>query len=90
MAKRTKSALKRQRQTLRRTARNQAVRSRVKTLIKRARASAHPASADARAAIQALDAAAGKGILHRNAAARRKSRLMRHLARAQAASPAPA
>ncbi len=32
------------------------------------------------AAIRALDKAAEKGIIHKNNAARRKSRLMRHLA----------
>jgi small subunit ribosomal protein S20 len=89
VAKRTRSALKRQRQAIRRTARNQAVRTRVRTLVRKARASGSPLSADARAAARALDAAGRKGILHRNTAARRKSRLMRHLAAAQTAAPAP-
>jgi len=82
VAKRTKSGLKRKRQTVRRTARNLAVRSSLKTLGKKAR-EAGGASPDAlQAAIRALDSAARKGIIHRNAAARRKSRLMKHVARA--------
>ena len=77
MAKRTKSGLKRKRQDLRRAVRNQAIRSRVKTLVKEARAAGQPAADTLRAAVSALDAAARKGIMHPNAAARKKSRLMR-------------
>jgi small subunit ribosomal protein S20 len=89
VAKRTKSALKRQRQTAKRTARNQAVQSRIKTLIRKARAAGSPASPEVRDAFRTLDTAARKGIVHRNTAARRKSRLMRRLATGRAAS-APA
>ncbi len=104
MAKRAKSGLKRKRQAVKRTARNQAVQSRVKTLVKKAReagvssspAGGAPASAgtgrpspeDLLAAIRALDAAAGKGIVHPNTAARKKSRLIRHAVRARAAASA--
>lgn len=77
MAKRTKSGLKRKRQDLKRAVRNQAIRSRVKTVVKEARAGGQPAADTLRAAISALDAAARKGIMHPNAAARKKSRLMR-------------
>lgn len=74
MAKRSKSGLKRKRQSLRRMQRNQAVRSRLKTLTKAA------TTPDAlREAIAALDRAAGAGIIHQNTAARRKSRLLRRL-----------
>jgi len=38
------------------------------------------ADAAVREAICALDKAAGKGVIHKNNAARRKSRLMRNLA----------
>lgn len=94
MAKRTKSGLKRKRQAVRRTVRNQSVQSRVKTLVKKAREAAQASkggqpSPDLHAAIQALDSAARKGVLHRNTAARKKSRLMHHFARATSAS-APA
>ncbi len=80
MAKRTKSGLKRKQQAVKRTARNQAVRSRVKTLVKKVREAGTASSEDLRAAIRALDAAARKGILHPNTAARKKSRLMRRAA----------
>ena len=77
MAKRTKSGLKRKRQDLKRAVRNQAIRSEVKTLVKDARTAEQPGGDSLRAAISALDAAARKGIMHPNAAARKKSRLMR-------------
>ncbi len=86
MAKRTKSGLKRKRQAVKRTARNQAVQSRVKTLVKKAREGGTPSSEDLLAAIRALDAAAGKGIVHPNTAARKKSRLIRHAVRTRAAA----
>lgn len=88
MAKRTKSGLKRKRQAITRTARNAAVRSTIKTQVKRARQATAPTAPEVRAAIHELDAAARKGIIHRNVAARSKSRLMRHLARPHAAAPA--
>ncbi len=78
----TRSALKKIRQAERRRRRNQMIRSRVKTLIKKARAlieagNAELASQAVGNAISALDKAAEKGVLHRNNAARRKSRLVR-------------
>jgi len=81
VAKRTKSGLKRKRQAVRRTARNRAVQTMIKTLVKKVRQVAAPAAQDVRAVIRALDAAARKRIVHPNAAARKKSRLMRRLAR---------
>lgn len=74
MAKRIRSGLKRLRQTAKRTVHNQAVRSRLKTLVKRA---GEGTTEDLPAAIKAIDKAAAAGILHKNAAARRKSRLIR-------------
>lgn len=53
----------------------------IKTLVKKVRQVAAPAAQDVRAVIRALDAAARKRIVHPNAAARKKSRLMRRLAR---------
>jgi small subunit ribosomal protein S20 len=87
VAKRIKSGLKRKRQTVRRTARNQAVQSMIKTLVKKARAAEAPDVADVQAAIRALDVAARKGILHPNAAARKKSRLVRQVAARSRTSP---
>jgi len=74
VAKRSPSGLKRLRQTFQRTVRNRSVKSKIKTLVKRARLTRDPEAV--RAAVKALDKAASKGILHRNTAARRKSRLM--------------
>lgn len=89
MAKRTASAKKQARAGARRTVRNRAVRSEVKTLIVKARrALTQSGSADggdrretAVEALRALDRAASKGILHPKNAARRKSRLARQLAK---------
>ncbi|MBA3777756.1 MAG: 30S ribosomal protein S20 [Chloroflexi bacterium] len=78
---RTPSAIKRVRQTARRNAINQPRRTEAKTLIARALASAAAGDADATRvavveAVSALDKAAKVGVLHENAANRRKSRLM--------------
>jgi small subunit ribosomal protein S20 len=78
---RTPQALKRVRQEQRRHTVNRRTRSEAKTLVQRAssialgRAEGDGPEAVA-AAISALDKAAEKGIIHRNNAARRKSRLM--------------
>lgn len=84
----TKSAIKMIRVALRRRARNQPVRTELKTLVKTARTDADAGRLDAartevREAASALDKAAQKGAIHRNAAARRKSRLMKRLAKAE-------
>jgi small subunit ribosomal protein S20 len=84
VAKRIKSGLKNLRKSARRRAVNAGVRSRLKTLVRAA-----GSSPDALLIAQtALDKAASRGIIHPNAAARRKSRLMRRAARG-AASPHP-
>ena len=79
------SAKKRMRIEEKRRARNKAVKSAVRTQVTKAR---HAIAADAnepateetvRAAISELDRAVSKGVLHRNNAARRKSRLMARL-----------
>lgn len=74
MAKRIKSGLKHLRQSARRGVANQAVLSRIRSLTKRA---GQPSEEDVTSAIKAIDKAAAKGIIHKNAAARKKSRLMR-------------
>ena len=86
MAKRTASAKKQARAGVRRTVRNRAVRSEVKTKIVKARRMLTEAPvaeseryALALEAVRALDRAAAKGILHPNNAARRKARLTRQL-----------
>lgn len=80
----TKSALKRMRSSEKRRLRNRKVRSETRTYIKRARAQIEAgeleeAQKSVAQAVRALDKAAEKGILHKNNAARRKSRLMRKL-----------
>ncbi len=83
-----KSQIKRNRQNERRRMRNKAVRSELKTAVKRAQAAgdAEAAAGEARAASRQLDKAATKGVLHERTAARRKSRLARSANRAAAAS----
>lgn len=70
-------------QNEKRRQRNIAVRSRLKTYMKRAETSVLGAAADSaetvKAAIVELDVAARKGVLHKNTAARKKSRLMKKL-----------
>jgi small subunit ribosomal protein S20 len=79
-----KSAMKRMRQSERRRVRNAAIRSAVRTSVKGVREAIATGQAPAaRAAllrtIRILDKAVTKGVLHKNAAARRKSRLTRQL-----------
>ncbi len=84
----TKSAKKRIRSNERKRVRNTMYRSRVKTAVKKAEQSIFtgtPDEATIREAISTLDRAAGKGIIHKNNAARRKSRLMKKLNAAAAA-----
>jgi small subunit ribosomal protein S20 len=88
VAKRTASAKKQARAGVRRAARNRAVRSEVKTKVVKARRTltGGPVAeaerfAIALEAIQALDRAASKGVLHRNNAGRRKARLAKQLAK---------
>jgi len=76
------AAEKRMRQEKKRRQRNRMVKSIVKTHITKARqaiASGADAQETVRAAVSELDRAAKKGVIHRNNAARRKSRLMKQL-----------
>ncbi len=79
----SKSALKRWRQADAAGVRNKAVRSEARTAVKTARAAiAAGVADDAQAAIRAaegiLDRAAKRRVIHKNAASRHKSRLMKH------------
>jgi small subunit ribosomal protein S20 len=92
VAKRTASAKKQARASVRRTQRNRAVRSEVKTKVVKARRTLteSPVAESERYAltldaIRALDRATAKGILHRNNAARRKARLTRQLVKVSGA-----
>jgi small subunit ribosomal protein S20 len=77
-----KSQIKRNRSNEKRRQRNQAVRSELKTRLKTARQALATGSDDApeavRAAQKRLGKASAKGRIHKNQAARRTSRLMRH------------
>jgi len=80
------SAEKRMRQEIKRRAYNRSIKSLVRTEVTKARqaiatptVSAEAAQNTVRAAISELDRAAKKGVLHKNNASRRKSRLMKQL-----------
>ena len=78
----TRSASKRSRQTLKRTLRNRSVLTRLRTMQKGVR-SAEASGDQIRALISAIDKAAKRGIIHENAANRRKARLNKALAAAK-------
>lgn len=85
-----KSQIKRNKQNEKRRLRNRVFVGRARTYVKKARlAIAEGTQEDAvlatKQAISALDKAAEKGMIHKNNAARRKSRLMKHLAALEAA-----
>lgn len=85
----TKSAIKRIRSSRRRAQHNQVTRSTARTYVRKARklieqGSFDEAEAVVVQAISALDKAAEKGVIHRNNAARRKSRLVKSLNQAKA------
>lgn len=80
----SKSAEKRIRVSERRRQRNRVYRSSSRTLVRRAEAAiqsgdAEQANAAVLNAVSMLDRSAAKGIIHKNNAARRKSRLMAKL-----------
>ena len=89
MAKRTKSALKANRQNVKRREQNRGMRSKLRTALKSIRASLD--AKDLKGAQEALsqtvsivDKMATKGIIHRNTAGRYKSRLSARLTKASA------
>ena len=90
----TKSALKRIRTSEQRHQRNVAVKSATRTYVKKARTAiaqnADETQVTIVAAISALDRAVKKGVIHRNNAARRKSRLVKRFNAATAAREAAA
>jgi small subunit ribosomal protein S20 len=84
----TKSAIKRIRSSERKRQRNRIFRSRARTYIKKTRSLVNEGRLDeaketAQSAISTLDKAAIKGIIHKNNAARRKSRLLHLIATAE-------
>jgi small subunit ribosomal protein S20 len=88
-----KSSAKRARQNPKRQEHNKYYRTTARTFVKRARTQIathdlESAEATILQAVKVLDKAAQKGVIHPNNAARRKSRLMKALNTAKAASVA--
>jgi small subunit ribosomal protein S20 len=86
VAKRTKSALKANRQNVTRREHNRQLRSRLRTALKAIRASLDDKDIDGAkkalsATVSIVDKMATKGIIHRNTAGRYKSRLTARLAK---------
>ena len=81
-----RSQIKRNRQAVKRQARNKAVRSELRTRTKKANAAiaedVTAADEEIRLAVKRIDKAAAKGVIHKNQAANRKSRLMKRAAKA--------
>ncbi|MBI4887468.1 MAG: 30S ribosomal protein S20 [Acidobacteria bacterium] len=89
MAKRTKSALKANRQNVKRREQNRQMRSKLRTALKSIRASLDAKDLTAAKAalsrtVSIVDKMATKGIIHRNTAARYKSRIAKRLTKAVA------
>ena len=85
------SAIKRVRSSERRRLRNREHLGRTRTAIKKARllveqGHLEEAREAVHVAVRALDKAASKGVIHKNNAARRKSRLMQQLNQAERAA----
>ena len=83
-----KSVIKDVKRSRQRQLRNQAAKSQIKTFVKKARlaiadANAQPADVAATLSrtVSVIDKALKRGIIHKNAAARRKSRLMKRAAK---------
>jgi ribosomal protein S20 len=89
VAKRTKSALKANRQNIKRREHNRQMRSKLRTALKAIRASLDAKDLDGaktalRATVSIVDKMATKGIIHRNTAGRYKSRLSARMTKASA------
>jgi len=91
LAQRHKSAIKRHRQNLKRQARNQVIRTHVRRVVRQLRetiAQKDPAAAETQlqSVMKTIDKAVTKGVLHRNNASRRISRLSHQIAQLKQAS----
>jgi small subunit ribosomal protein S20 len=90
VAKRTKSALKANRQNIKRREHNRQMRSKLRSALKAIRTSLEAkdlsgAKAALSQTVSIVDKMASKGIIHRNTAGRYKSRLSSRMAKAGAA-----
>ena len=95
MAKRTKSALKANRQNVKRRESNRGLRTKLRTALKAIRASLDAKDVDGAkkalsATVSIVDKMATKGIIHRNTAGRYKARIASRLTKASAAEDGPA
>jgi small subunit ribosomal protein S20 len=91
----SRSAKKRLRQQERRRVRNRAIRSSLRTYVKRVRTAleendAARAETEFRVTAKKLDQASAKGIIHKNTASRYKSRLQQAIRKAKQPAPAQA
>jgi small subunit ribosomal protein S20 len=88
----TASAKKEQRKTAKRRLLNRSQRSALRTAVKKARTAVETGEADSeaslKAAVKKLDQAASKNLIHKNTAARTKSRLAKLSKKKTAAAPA--
>lgn len=87
-----RSAKKRLRQNIKRNLRNRSYKSAMKTQVKNflsvmKEGNVQAAEEELRLAIKKLDKAAAKGILHKNTASRKKSRLTKRLNKIKTAAP---
>lgn len=88
----TQTAKKRLRQSVKRRAHNRARRSSLRTQLRKVRSAIaagqlEQAASEFRLAVKKLDQTAAAGVIHRNTAARLKSRLSATIKRAQSAHP---
>ncbi len=88
--KKSKSVLKRQRQTKKKTLRNQSVKSELKTWIKNVNTVLEAGKIDEARTLMAtlasrLDKAVKKGVIHKNKAANHKSSMMKKINKAATA-----
>lgn len=90
-----KSAIKRIKVAEKKRLRNRPIRTTARTFVKNARKAVASGNLEAPETLEALqqalsylDHAASKGVIHKNNAARRKSRLMKRFNKAQAANQA--
>jgi small subunit ribosomal protein S20 len=81
MPLRHKSAQKRARQTVKRAERNKFYKAKIRTAVKNVLSAKDKETAlsQLNTAVSMLDKVSNKGIMHKNAAANKKSRLSRHV-----------
>jgi small subunit ribosomal protein S20 len=81
MPLRHKSAQKRARQTTKRTERNKLYKAQIRTALKKVMTAKDKESAEKelKTAVSTLDRISTKGVIHKNNAARKKSKLVKHV-----------